>query len=258
MMELKSKSTPRSAMPVNYLQTLTSPERTRRANLHLGLSLAFVAGATNAGGFLAVSEYTSHMTGVVSSMADDLALGRVDLALDWLSSLLAFIGGSATSAILINWARRRASRHVYALPLLLEAALLLAFGLMGAQRHLIGASLGLTVALLCFVMGLQNAMITKVSNAEIRTTHVTGLVTDIGIELGKMLYWNGGGAPHVPGQQVRANMERLRVHAGLVGAFFVGGVIGALGFKHAGYVSTVPLALMLALLSSVQFLPKQG
>ncbi|KGM39286.1 membrane protein [Aquabacterium sp. NJ1] len=241
-------------MPVDYLRTLTAPERTRRTNLHLGLSLAFVAGATNAGGFLAVKEYTSHMTGVVSSMADDLALGRMDLVLDWFTSLLAFLLGAATSAILINWARRRASRHEYALPLLIEATLLLAFGVLGAMHHYIGSSMGITVALLCFVMGLQNAMITKVSNAEIRTTHVTGLVTDIGIELGKMLYWNAS----VEGEAqpvVRANKERLFVHLGLVLSFFVGGVIGALGFKHVGYVSTVPLAIVLALLASAQFLP---
>jgi uncharacterized membrane protein YoaK (UPF0700 family) len=243
-------------MPVDYLRTLTAPERTRRSNLHLGLTLAFVAGATNAGGFLAVKEYTSHMTGVLSSMADDLALGRIDLVLDWLGSLVAFLLGAATSAVLINWGKRRDARHAYALPLLLEATLLLAFGVLGALHHLIGMSMALTVALLCFVMGLQNAMITKVSNAEIRTTHVTGLVTDIGIELGKMLYWNRThDSPAQP--RVRANRERLKVHLGLVASFFVGGVTGALGFKHVGYVSTVPLALMLALLALVQFIPKR-
>jgi len=247
-------------MPVDYLRTLTAPERTRRSNLHLGLSLAFVAGATNAGGFLAVKEYTSHMTGVVSSMADDLALGKLDLVMDWMTSLLAFLLGAATSAILINWARRRHSRHEYSLPLLIEAALLLAFGVLGALHHVIGTSMGLTVALLCFVMGLQNAMITKVSNAEIRTTHVTGLVTDIGIELGKLFYWNRvDGMRHdasgPPPPKVQANLERLGVHVRLVLSFFVGGVIGALGFNHVGYVSTVPLAIVLALLSFVQFIP---
>ena len=241
-------------MPVNYLRTLTAPERTRRSNLHLGLSLAFVAGATNAGGFLAVHEYTSHMTGVVSAMADDLALGRIGMVFDWMGSLAAFLLGAATSAVLINWARRRRSPHVYALPLLIEAAMLLAFGMLGANHQVVGSSLMLTVGLLCFVMGLQNAMITKVSRAEIRTTHVTGLVTDIGIELGKGLYWNRGtSAAGEPA--VRADRDKLRVHLQLVLAFFVGGVVGALGFKHAGYIATVPLALMLALLSSVQFLP---
>ncbi|MEY4765430.1 MAG: hypothetical protein RI907_2103 [Pseudomonadota bacterium] len=240
-------------MPVQYLRTLTAPERNRRANVHLGLWLAFVAGATNAGGFLAVKEYTSHMTGVVSSMADTLALGQVLAAIDWFMSLVAFVAGAATSAILINWGRQKGARQVFALPLLLEAVLLLIFGVMGAMHQLIGSSMGVTVSLLCFVMGLQNAMVTKVSHAEIRTTHVTGLVTDIGIELGKVLYWNQG---HLPAERkVVANLDRLRVHTSLVVAFFVGGLLGALGFKHVGYVATVPLALVLALMASPQFLP---
>lgn len=241
-------------MPVDYLRTLTAPERTRRSNLHLGVSLAFIAGATNAGGFLAVNTYTSHMTGVVSSMADDLALGRMSVALVGLASLLSFMVGAATSSILINWARRQGSRQVYALPLLVEAGLLLAFGLLGGLHQVVGTSIAWTVALLCFVMGLQNAMITKISNSEIRTTHLTGLVTDMGIELGKLLYWNAASAP-VGHERVQANWDRLRVQASLVAAFFVGGVLGALGFKHLGYVSTVPLALGLAMLSAVQMLP---
>jgi uncharacterized membrane protein YoaK (UPF0700 family) len=240
-------------MPVHYLRALTAPERNRQANVHLGVSLAFVAGATNAGGFLAVHEYTSHMTGVVSSMADTLALGQVLAAIDWLGSLLAFVAGAATSALLISWGRQHQVRQVFALPLLLEAVLLLAFGVLGTLHHLIGSSMGATVSLLCFVMGLQNAVVTKVSHAEIRTTHVTGLVTDIGIELGKLLYWNQSHT--APENKVHANLERLKVHCLLVFAFFIGGLLGALGFKHVGYAATVPLALMLALMASPQFLP---
>ena len=59
-------------MPIQYLRRLTSPQRTDDANRRLGQSLAFVAGAANAGGFLAVKQYTSHMSGIVSAMADDI------------------------------------------------------------------------------------------------------------------------------------------------------------------------------------------
>jgi len=93
-------------------------------------------------------------------------------------------------------------------------------------------------------MGLQNAVITKISRAVIRTTHVTGLITDLGIELGKLLYVNrqAGSAP------VAADRQRLRVHGQLIACFFVGGLAGALGFKYLGFISTVPLALLLLLL----------
>ena len=68
-------------MPINYLAHLTAPERTAQSNLHLGVTLAFVAGALNAGGFLAIGQYTSHMTGIVSAAADHLVLGDLVLAL---------------------------------------------------------------------------------------------------------------------------------------------------------------------------------
>ncbi len=103
--------------------------------------------------------------------------------------------------------------------------------------------------LLCFIMGLQNALITKLSNAEIRTTHITGIITDIGIELGKLFYWNRTRGPEIA--RVMADRQRLRVLSLLALYFFLGGVIGALGFSYLGYIATVPLALLLVLLASV-------
>ena len=61
-------------MPANYFRALTGHHRSREANRQLGYSLAFVAGATNAGGFLAVKQYTSHMSGIVSAIADQATL----------------------------------------------------------------------------------------------------------------------------------------------------------------------------------------
>ena len=231
-------------MPFNYSRKLAGNTRSQAADKQLGLVLCFVAGATNAGGFLAVQQYTSHMTGIVSSMADDLALGAYTLALAGLGALLSFLLGAACSAIMVNYSRRHHLHSAYALPLLLEATLLLCFGLLGAQiAEVHGAFVSLTVMLLCFIMGLQNALITKLSHAEIRTTHITGIVTDIGIELGKMLYWNAAQTSELP--RVQADKTRLKLFSSLFLCFFLGGVLGALGFKHLGYVATVPLALTL-------------
>jgi len=214
--------------------------------LRLGLVLSFVAGATNAGGFLAVGRYTSHMTGIVSSVADDVVLGHLDLALAGLACLMAFLLGAMCTAIMVNWGLRQHLRSSYSLPLMLESVALLVFGLFGAAIAAWSqVFLPVTVVLLCFIMGLQNAVITKISKAEIRTTHITGLVTDIGIELGKWVYLN---RLHEP-SPVKANRERLRIQTGLVMGFLLGGLLGAMGFKHWGYVTTVPLAGLLWLLS---------
>jgi len=233
---------------IHYARSLLGPARSPRANRHLGVALAFVAGAINAGGFLAVNQYTSHVTGAVSSAADHLALGAWDLALDAVGAVLSFLLGAACTALAVNYGRRRKLASEYALPLLLEAVLLLAFGVLGARLARVDTLfVPATVMLLCFLMGLQNALITKLSHAEIRTTHLTGIVTDIGIELGRMLYWNRDSSQ----PPVGANRARLTLLASLLLSFFLGAVLGALGFKHGGYLATVPLACLLCCLAIV-------
>ena len=222
---------------------LTGHHRTVAGNQVLGLLLAFNAGAVNAGGFLVVHLYTSHMTGILSSLADSLVLGQMTLVLGAVGALWAFMSGAGTTAIMVNWARQRKLRSTYALPLLLVAVLMLLFGLVGAitLSWPTPFAVPLTVLLLSFIMGLQNATVTKMSSSQIRTTHMTGVVTDLGIEMGKALYWNRTGT--APESQVRANQARLRLFAGLLGMFLVGGIAGAAGFKHVGFVFVVPLAL---------------
>lgn len=228
-------------MPLEFARRLTGRRRTAQADRHLGFGLAFCAGAINAGGFLAVQQYTSHMTGIVSAMADNVALGAFDLVLVGAGGLLSFLAGAVCSTVMVDFARQRQLNSEYAFPLLLEALLLLGFGVMGAwlaQVH--GLFVPVTVMLLCFIMGLQNAVITKLSGAVIRTTHVTGVVTDIGIELGRLLV-----------RSRQFNPAHLGTLLKLVLSFFVGGVLGALGFKQVGYVSTIPLALVLVSLAGV-------
>ena len=240
----------RGIMPFKYARSLVGRKRSINSNYHLGFTLAFVAGAINAGGFLAVKQYTSHMTGIVSAMADHWVFGAYDLVLGGAGALLSFLIGAACSAVLVNYARRRRMYSEFALPLLLEAILLLCFGFLGARLAQIdGLFIPVTVMLLCFIMGLQNAVITKLSKAEIRTTHITGIITDIGIELGKLFYINASHSPHQP--KVVANRQRLKLLSGLAISFFTGGLIGALGFKHVGYIATVPLALALIALALI-------
>lgn len=102
------------------------------------------------------------------------------------------------------------------------------------------------IALLGLTMGLQNAVITKISDAQIRTTHVTGMVTDIGIELGKLVYPKRAGDPH----PVWPRLDRLGLHVLLVSAFFAGGITGALAYQAIGFVTVVPTAVLLLVFAS--------
>jgi len=227
---------------------LTGQHRTASTNRLLGALLAFNAGAINAGGFLVVGMYTSHMTGFASMISDMLVLGSFTVAIGATGVLLAFVAGAACTAVLVNWARQNHLRSEYALTLLLEAGLLLVFGLLGATlNRQTPFAVPLTVLVLAFTMGLQNALMSKISASQIRTTHMTGVITDMGIELGKLFYWNQGARP--PELQVRANRIKLRLHAMLLGAFMAGGVVGAAGFKYLGFVWVLPMAGLLLLMS---------
>ena len=160
--------------------------------------------------------------------------------------------GAATTAILVNWGVRRKIYSKFALPLFLEAMLLLIFGLVGANLTLyLPLTIPAVALLLCFVMGLQNAILTKASDAIIRTTHMTGVVTDIGIEIGKWLYWNKSKEGNVQ-HFVHVNKEKLHSHLYIFAMFLTGAIIGAISFKKVGYIAVVPLSISLILIASLQ------
>jgi uncharacterized membrane protein YoaK (UPF0700 family) len=139
-------------------------------------------------------------------------------------------------------------RSRYALSLLVESFFLLAFGYMGTRLNgKVRLDLPEAVALLCFIMGMHNAVTTNISGAVVRTTHMTGNVTDLGIELAKLFYRNSRKLEGAP--IIRADRGRLKLVGLLLASFVAGGVTGALGFRHFGFKTTVPLALFLVLLA---------
>ncbi|WP_370638248.1 YoaK family protein [Ancylobacter sp. Lp-2] len=233
----------------DFTAGMLASERTPLADARVGLAMTFVAGATNAGGLLAVGQYTSHMSGIISAMADNAVIGASGLVIAGIGALLPFILGAAVSAVLVNWARLHHVGREYAIPLTLEAFLLLAFGLLGSLAHASPVALVADVAVLCFIMGLQNATVTKLSGAKIRTTHMTGVVTDLGIELGKLFYLNHNRRRRPGAPLIYADREKLKLLAMFVALFFAGGVIGALGFKYIGFVFCVPLAILILILA---------
>ncbi|MFT4090045.1 MAG: YoaK family protein [Asticcacaulis sp.] len=225
-----------------YSTHLSGRRRTNAGDRRLGIVLAFVAGAINAGGFLAVGAYTSHMSGFVSGVADNLILGQLGLAGAAVIYILSFFSGAVTSSLLINWARYRKLQSEFALAIMLEAVLLLLFGLLAANM-VFNIYLGTetTIALLCYIMGLQNSVITKASHAVIRTTHMTGVITDIGVEVGRYIFGK------TTGVHTRFRAGNFWLLTALLTAFLTGGIIGAFSFSRYGFVSVLPFAGVLAL-----------
>ncbi len=217
-------------------------ERTVAVDLRLAAWLALVAGAVNAAGFRALGFFSANMTGNVSTLSDMLALGRWRLA-GWLAALVAaFIAGAFVSGLLIDAGRRRQIRGIYAFSIVLEALLLI--GIAGLDMAL-GRGPGDYAMLLglSFVMGLQNAATTRISDARVRTSHVSGIATDIGLELSALTAREADR----PRAVTRA---RLLLHGATLAAFLFGGVAGVLGYEWIGplvFVAVAGLLLALAL-----------
>jgi len=231
----------------------TSPA-SRRAYSLLALLLAGVAGAVNAISFFEVGTHTSHMTGNLANVGEYLATGRWATALGAVQLVLAFLLGAMTATVLIDVSRhRRRGRHATAL--LLEA-LTLASVAYWASTHP-GTNEPTVLWGMAYAMGLQNALVTRVSGAVVRTTHMTGVVTDIGIQLVKMMTWVREGARgHGLGGWVwmirrlptAEQFARTRLHLGLALAFLIGCTVGPLLFFRFGQAAMVLPCSVLVLL----------
>ncbi len=218
----------------------TGPQRTVRVDLRLAVFLALIAGAINAAGFRSLGFFSGNMTGNVSAASDHLGLGQWGLA-GWALGLVAsFIAGAFASALLIERGRRRGIRGIYAYSILAEAAILLAMALADLLTPASHADPAILLGV-AFALGLQNATTTRITDARVRTTHVTGISTDIGVELAILL----GGAQTLSGRAVVR--DRLILHGASLGAFLIGGVGGVLAWGRIGPGLFVLIALALAL-----------
>ncbi|WP_304666968.1 YoaK family protein [Neisseria bergeri] len=219
----------------------------------LGYIMSLLAGAINAGGFFAFARYTSHVTGSMSLLADMVYLKQWAAAAAAMVSVLCFIAGAAHSGWVILWTQQMRFRGSYGLSMWLEAVYLLVFGLFGitalewdTDGGLVFPSLALF--LLCFIMGMHNTVMTLLSGGAIRSTHMTGTATDLGIEISRALYYSKTHHPRLP--HVRVNKPKMWLLGGMMQAFLLGGIIGAWGYHKIGHHFALPVSATLLILGA--------
>jgi uncharacterized membrane protein YoaK (UPF0700 family) len=226
---------------------LITSENTRTFNTdtRLACTLAAVAGALNTAAFETVGFFSANMTGNVSSLSDHLAKANLHVGLFFLLIVLLFIAGSSVSTLIINSGRRRQIRGIYAINILLEGVALFALGVIESWFNFSESGV-LLVLSLSFLMGLQNAVVTRISNARVRTTHVSGTATDIGIELAMLFdVLRRKESP----KDAPLYIERLKLHFFTVMAFLFGGVLGILLLNALSYKLLILIGVMLSALA---------
>ena len=148
--------------------------------------------------------------------------------------------GAFLASAFIEGGKRLRFRRIYAVTLLAEAGLLIATGVI-VQHASVPANGALVVGTLALAMGIQNAASTRLSGSKVRTTHVSGVATDLGVGLAQLL------SPNDP-EQKTALLTRLGLNLTTLLSFTVGGVAGVLCYEVCGgYTFSLVGAILLSL-----------
>jgi uncharacterized membrane protein YoaK (UPF0700 family) len=207
-----------------------------KSNIAVWMALAFQAGVLNVGGFMACHRFVSHLTGFATFFGVEISHHEFTQAIGILLVPLFFICGAMISGRLVDIRLKQGKKPKYYFIFGIMLILILisvvggfngVFGKFGEPSIEIHDYV--LLALLCLICGMQNGTITTVSKSVVRTTHLTGIATDLGIGLVRVLYQN-----NLPGpveEEIRANLMRV----GIISFFILGSVVGALVFTVNGY-----------------------
>ena len=194
-------------------------------NLQIASLLSFVAGTVNVAGFLSIQKLTTNVTGHFAFFVDEVFKLDFWQGFVYFLYIFFFFSGSFFSSFLVEYIAKRNSNYTYIIPTAIEGIILLSVAIFGSQLILTNPNLiGFT---LLFAMGLQNSLVTKISNATVRTTHLTGLFTDLGIELSQLFFYR-----EVSAREKLFTSIKLRLT--IISFFFAGGIVGGIFYSKIG------------------------
>jgi uncharacterized membrane protein YoaK (UPF0700 family) len=200
-------------------------KRTSRHNLQIASLLSFVAGIVNVTGFLAVAKLTTNVTGHFAFFVDEIFKLNFWQSSIYFLYIFSFFFGSFSSSFLVELISCKNANYVYIVPTFIESMILLLIAVAGG--NLILDHPNLIVCCLLFAMGLQNSLVTRISNATVRTTHLTGLFTDLGIELSQLFFYT----EKEPREKL---FSSVKLRLTIIGSFFIGGIMGGIFYSKMG------------------------
>nr|WP_315153591.1 YoaK family protein [uncultured Flavobacterium sp.] len=207
--------------------------RTSKHNLRLAALLSFVAGIVNVTGVLAVKTLTTNVTGHFAFFAEEITKHEYQAAIVFLIYTLFFLAGAFTSNFLAELVSEKKQNLSHLPPIVMEFFILVTLGLLGLQTDGKWIAFGLL-----FAMGIQNALVTKISRSTVRTTHLTGLFTDLGIELSQLFFYKKP-------EERKALKTSIYLRLSIISFFFLGCFSG--GFIY-GYLALKTLLIAAAFL----------
>jgi uncharacterized membrane protein YoaK (UPF0700 family) len=210
-------------------------KRTVAHNLRLAILLCLTAGFVNAAGFLGFSALTTNVTGHAALLAENIALSHWKEACVIAIWMLLFLAGAFCSSLIINRVDLN-QRFSYVIPILLEIIILFFCAFRGLKDCFLYSNEVFAGSLL-FAMGLQNALVSVISGSVVRTTHLTGTFTDLGIDLAQLKIRS------ITNQQELC--ARIRLRLTIIFCFIFGALMGAYLFKIVHFIAFIAPIIIL-------------
>ncbi|MBU4538007.1 MAG: DUF1275 domain-containing protein [Weeksellaceae bacterium] len=199
--------------------------RTEKHNLGIASLLSFVAGLVNVVGFFSVQKLTTNVTGHFAYFVDETFKQDFRSAFHVALYIFFFFLGAFISNFIVEIYSRKRENLIYVIPTLTEALILAVIAFTG--NVLIKESPDLIAFSLLFAMGMQNSLVTSISHSVVRTTHLTGLFTDMGIEFSQLFFYKDQ-------DHKKRLIKSIKLRLTIIWMFFGGGLIGGVLYETVG------------------------
>ena len=196
--------------------------RTIKHNLRIASLLSFVAGIVNVAGFLAIQRLTTNVTGHFAFIVEEILKLNFWQSFIYFLYIFFFFLGSFVSNLLVEIISKTNDRFIYVIPTIIESLILFFLAIFG--QFLISQNPNLLACAMLFAMGLQNSLVTTISNSTVRTTHLTGLFTDLGIELSQLFFYKQK-------DQKDKLYASIKLRLTIITFFFLGGLLGGIFYS---------------------------
>jgi len=214
--------------------------RTFAHDLRLATLLSFVAGLVNITGVLALKTLTTNVTGHFAFFAEEIMRHDYATAITFLLFTVFFLLGSFLSSFLQELISLRNPDLSHIFPITLEMVILIAVGLFGSSTGIFTLDGKLTAFFMLIAMGIQNSLVTNISRSVVRTTHLTGLFTDLGIELSQLFFYKNP-------EDIKKLKTSIFLRFSIISFFFLGCFFGGIVYQFLEIKTLFVAALVLLL-----------
>jgi uncharacterized membrane protein YoaK (UPF0700 family) len=214
-------------------------DRTLKQNLMLASSTAMVSGMTNVVGLMAFLAFSSNITGHVANLSKHIVEQNFDQIVLFLIWLFMFFAGAFLSNFIIKSLEDKSYYRAHSIPVIIEIIVLLFVAIYGNNfYHETQREREVVISVLLFSMGLQNSLVSIISGGLIKSSHLTGLFTDLGGEVAEWI--------HPKTEKSETVRNKIYIRLTVLGFYILGGIIGGYFFNLYEFAIfyCVPLILL--------------